>query len=284
MKILMVGARGMLGQALLSELRIKNKELGIHHEVLGLDLAELDITKEVDVQQKLAEFKPEVVINTAAYNDVDGAEKNPELARLINSTAVGYLAKACNEVGALLVHYSTDYVFPGDRPQGYNENDTPAPVSIYGQSKYGGEQAAAQAKKYYLIRTSRLFGKSGTGPTAKRSFIEAVIKKSTEVPELTMVDEEMSSPTYVVDLAKATLGLLESTHPYGLYHRTNSGACTWYGFGLELQKLGVVKTPMVPVSGNVFPRPAKRPKFSELITTKLPPLRSWQEALADFLK
>jgi len=276
MKILIVGAQGMLGQALVGELRVG-------HEIVEMDFKELDITKETEVQRVIEEVKPEVLINVAAYNDVDGAEKNKDTAFLINSNAVEYLAKACNKIGALLVHYSTDYVFPGDRPQGYSENDQPAPVSVYGESKYGGEKAAAKAQKYYLIRTSRLFGKSGTGPTAKRSFIDAVIKKSQEVPQLTMVDEEYSSPTYVVDLARATREIIESKLPYGLYHRTNSGACTWYGFGLELQKLGAVKTLMVPVAGDAFPRPAKRPKFSQLMPTKLPPLRPWQAALKEFL-
>lgn len=283
MKTLIIGAKGMLGQALMQELGVMCHESCVRHEVIGLDLAELDITKESEVQRVLKEIKPEVVINVAAYNDVDGAEKNPDLAMLINSTAVGYLAKACNEINALLVHYSTDYVFAGDQARGYTEEDLPTPISVYGESKYGGEKAAVLAQKYYLIRTSRLFGKSGTGPTAKRSFIEAVIKKSQEVPQLTMVDEELSSPTYVKDLAQATKELIEQKHPFGLYHRTNNGACTWYGFGLELQKQDAVKTPMVPVTGDAFPRPAKRPKSSQLISTKLPPLRSWQEALKEYL-
>ncbi|MDO8581646.1 MAG: sugar nucleotide-binding protein [bacterium] len=304
-RVLILGAKGMLGQALVRAFH--------DAEVFAWDREECDITDAAFVAKKIGELRPELVVNAAAYNDVDGAEKDSTLANVINGDAVGYLANAAEKVGATFVHYSTDYVFDGAKKEGYQESDIPSPISEYGKSKFLGEQnfflslratasCGAPPKAVgverrgnltaYCIRTSRLFGRQGSG---KQSFVDLMLERARKIEvrlsqSIEIVDEELSSPTYVEDLAQHTREIIEQKKPSGIYHVTNSGTVTWYGFAQEIFKqaheLGIrTRMPLVtPVPSTRFPRPAKRPAYSQLLNTKLPPLRPWQEALQDYLQ
>ncbi|MFA6042979.1 MAG: dTDP-4-dehydrorhamnose reductase [Patescibacteria group bacterium] len=278
-KVIVTGAKGMLGQEIV---RVFSENPG--YNVVAWDMENLDITDGRSVTVKLTAAEPQIVINCAAYNNVDGAEVAPEKAKLLNATAVAHLATTCAELGATLVHFSTDYVFAGTKQGGYVESDTPDPVSVYGQSKADGELEAAKNPQHYVVRLSRLFGKPAKSENAKRSFVDVMLQLAKEQPTIEVVEAEFSSPTYAPDLAEATLHLVQSEAPFGIYHRTNAGACTWYTFAQEILRVAGRSVPVTPVPPEKYPRPAKRPGFSQLQTTKLPALRPWQEALADYLK
>jgi len=253
------------------------------NELFLWDKEELNITDAERVKKGIKELRPELIINSAAYNAVDDCEENFELAKKINCDGPINLAKAASMVGAFFVHYSTDYVFNGERKEGYVEYDLPAPISKYGESKYLGEEVFEHNDATYLIRTSRLFGKQASAPGAKKSFAETMLKLADEKEEIEVVDEEISNPTYVVDLAHQTKLIVEGNYAPGIYHATNEGGCTWYEFALEIFKLAGKTVRVKPVFGEKFPRPAKRPKFSSLRNTKLPKMRSWQAALGEFI-
>ncbi len=232
-----------------------------------------------------------------------------ELAKKINGLAPGYLAKAAKKTGAVFVHYSTDYVFDGKvdiifepvgcshicatcelhksfTPQvGYTEDAKPNPISNYGRSKLMGEREVRKVKgKYYLIRLSKLFGKPGKSESAKRGFFDVMLEVGKNNKEVKVVDEETSCFTYAPDLAKKTKEIIEARKPFGIYHVINSGACTWYEAVLELYKQAGIETKVIPITAKEYPRPAKRPYISSLINTKLNPLRSYREALKEYLK
>lgn len=304
-KILIIGARGMLGQELDRIFR-KDKD----YSVFAWDKKEIDITKENEVKEKIEKLRPAVIINAAAYNAVDRAEdpKEYKIAKKINGLAPGYLAKIAKKIGAILVHYSTDYVFDGNpnisEPEGcahvcssctlhetfqpaigFDENAKPNPLSNYGRSKLMGEKEIKKnAKKYYLIRLSKLFGKPAKTKDAKRSFFDVMLKVGRSNKIIKAVNEETSCFTYAPDLAKKTKEIIESKKPYGIYHVVNSDPCTWYEAVLELYKQAKIKTKVMPVAALEFLRPAKRPYYSVLLNTKLNPLRSYKEALSEYLK
>lgn len=276
-KIIIIGAQGMLGQELAKVFQ--------EERPLLWDLPQLDITDKDQVEQKIFKEKPNLVINAAAYNDVDGAEKNEALASKINGYAVGYLAKAINVVRGILVHYSTDYVFKGDNKEGYIEENQPNPQSAYARSKYLGEQELQKnIKKFYLIRLSRLFGQAAISQNAKKSFVDQMLELAKTKSEINVINEELSCPTYAPDLAMQTYKIIKDQKPFGIYHVTNSGACTWYDLAKEIFTVKKINVKLTPVSSDFFPRLAKRPKYSILLNTKLSPLRNWQEALRKYLK
>jgi dTDP-4-dehydrorhamnose reductase len=268
----------MLGQELVQEFS------GNSYEVSMWDKEEIDITKKDLVFEKIKSARPEIIINAAAYNAVDKIEEmEKDFADLINGYAVGNLSEAAEIIGAIFVHYSTDYVFDGKEIDGYKEDAMPCPQSVYADSKLLGEQQIKN-KKYYLIRTSRLFGKQAQSVGAKKSFVDVMLKCAEEKDCLELVDEELSSPTYVRDLARRTREIIEWKKPFGIYHATNEGSCTWYGWAKKIFELSGKNIKLVPVGADRFPRSAKRPKHSVLLNTKLPPLRKWEEALEDYLK
>lgn len=248
------------------------------------DKEELDITDVEMAAAKLAKLKPDLIINSAAYNNVDDCETNFELANKINSDGPQNLARIAKDLGATLVHYSTDYVFPGTNPEGYLENDQPEPRSKYAESKLGGEAVLNLHDKVYLVRTSRLFGRPATSEGAKKSFVDVMLKLGREKESLDLVHEEYSNPTYVVDLAQRTKEILVGDYEPGIYHVVNEGACTWYEFANEIFKQAGINVKINPVGSDKFPRPAKRPAYSSLINTKLPKMRTWQEALSEYLR
>lgn len=280
-KVLVIGSKGMLGQELV-------RVFSDGYEVVGWDLENIDITKKEEAQKKIKDLAPDIIINSAAYNAVDKAQEAGEFekAKLLNSLAPGYLAEATKELGAIFIQYSTDYVFDGQKKDGYKEDDSPSPISKYGESKLLGEKEVQKiGGKFYLIRLQKLFGRPGQNASAKKSFFETMLSLAETRKELQVVDEELSNFTYAPDLAEQTKYLIEKDLEPGIYHIANEGApATWYGAAKILFDLAQKNLNLIPVSSLQFPRPAKRPQFSVLINTKLPKLRPWPEALKEFLK
>lgn len=276
--ILVLGAGGTLGQALVDEFKKNN------YKVVAWDRKEGDITSP-DFFKKVKTVKPGVIINATGYNAVDRAEKEEkELAYKINAEAVGELAKAAKEMGAIFINYSSGYVFDGEKKGGYVESDIPNPVSEYGKSKYEGEKIVQTVGgKYYIIRLSRLYGSRGTSANSKPSFVDIMLSKK-DLPEIRVVNDEVSSLVYAPDLAQFTRILLEEQKPYGVYHGVNFGACTWFEWAGEIFSLLGKGPKLTPVSTVEFPNIARRPKFCILLNTKMPPQRKWAEALKEYLQ
>jgi dTDP-4-dehydrorhamnose reductase len=277
--IVILGGKGMLGQDL--------ERVFADKRTFVWDKEDLDITDLDAVREKLTYIAPGTVINAAAYNLVDQAE-TPEgyaIAEKVNAIGPKNLAQVCKEIGALFVQYSTDYVFEGNKKEGYTEEETPNPQSKYATSKWLGEKYALESgDKVYILRTCKLFGKPGASDGSKKSFVDTMLDLAKTKESLDIVDEEYASPTYTPDLAARTRLILEEEYAPGIYHVTNSGACTWYEFANEAFRLAGVSIKTNPVTADAFPRPAARPTFSVLLNTKLPPMRSWQEALAEYIQ
>jgi len=277
MKTLVIGAKGMLGQDL--------AKVFSDDKLTLWDRQDIDIADKKIVNKKVAELKPELILNAAAYNDVDGAEENEVLAMNVNGVGPANLAEIANQIDATLIHYSTDYVFKGDKKEGYKEDDQKDPQSVYAESKSMGEDNVIKnCEKYYIIRLSRLFGKPAKSKNAKRSFVDTMINLAKDKNELNVIDEELSSPTFSPDLSKQSKQIIDDKMPYGIYHLTNSGACTWYEFAKEIFAIKEIDVKINPVPGSFYPRAAKRPMYSILLNTKLDQLRNWQDALKDYLK
>ncbi len=256
--ILILGGTGMLGSALRS--LIPNSISRGH---------DMDITNQDRIFSYIQDLRPAIVINAAAYTDVDGCEDRPEYAMRVNGTAPGYLASACKRVDAILVHYSTDYVFDGMKEE-YFEDDIPHPLNIYGITKYAGEQNIMERMEdFRVIRTSWLYGPNG------KNFVDTILGLSTKMAEVKVVNDQFGRPTYTQDLALASTGVI-ITNP-GIYHLTNDGICSWYEFARSFIPNAV------PCTSAEFPRKAKRPRCSVLSAYKTEPLRPWQEALSDYL-
>ena len=305
-KVLVIGARGMLGQEL-AQIFKADKD----YKVTAWDFDKLDITNETEIKEKIIKLNPAIILNAAAYNSVDLCEISKSefaKAKALNGKAPGYLAKTAKKIKAILVHYSTDYVFSGmpEIPEpsgcsgscgscglhenfipeiGFNEEAIAEPVQKYGQTKLMGEDAVQKyGDKFYIIRLSKLFGKPAKSKTAKRSFFDVMLEAGKKNKEVRVVDEETSCFTYAPDLAKKTKEIIESQKPFGIYHVTNNEACTWYEAVVELYRMAKIKTKVVPIGSEEFPRPAARPYVSKLINTKLNPLRSYKLALRDYLR
>lgn len=283
MKILILGGQGNLGTQL-------NRIFAVDFETVSWDRDDLDVLDFPLLIEKITELKPALIINAIAYNAVDKCEDKTgyELALKLNAELPAILAEQARQLGAVLIHYSSDYVFNGtvDKKE-FNENDTPNPINKYGESKFAGEREilkqAARGLDYYLIRTSKLFGPKGSSPEAKSSFFEIMFNLSKEKKELTVVSEELSCFTYTVDLAEATKRLWEIEAPYGIYHLINEGACTWFEGAEVLFRLKKLVLNLRPVRSENLLRAARRPKFSVLKNTKIKKLRNWQEALREYL-
>lgn len=273
--ILIVGAKGMLGQTLAEALQ--------EHSLTLWDKEEIDITDSAQVSEKISRLRPDVIINTAAYTAVDACEENDELAMQVNGVGPGNLAQAAKTINATLVHYSTDYIFNGEKQNGYSEDFAEVePVNAYGKSKAAGEAAIKKTadttwNKYYIIRTAWLYGAGGP------NFVDTMLKLAQDKDSLSVVNDQHGSPTYTKDLAERTNWILNETPDFGVYHVTNSGTCTWYEFAKEIFSQANVSIILQPCTSKEFPRPAKRPAYSILLNTKLPAMRTWQAGLADYL-
>jgi dTDP-4-dehydrorhamnose reductase len=278
---LILGKEGMLGHDL--EYVFQDQDF------IACGINDLDVTNRRAVFEKFFTIEPDVVINATGYTNVDLAEKEEDKATQINGYAVGILAKACREIDATLVHFSTDYVFDGKKVSGYNEEDAPAPINAYGRSKALGEKLLIDEMemlnselpkegKYFLIRTSWLYGHHG------KNYVTTMLEQSRLNKELKVVDDQQGKPTYTLDLAKQVKWLLQTReYPSGIYHITNEGKTNWYRFAKEIFKLAKKRINVLPCKTSEFPRPAARPLYSALTNNKLPPLRDWKEALKEYL-
>lgn len=279
-KILILGSQGTLGQILQKEF---NRD---ENTVIGWDRSDLDITSS-DAETKITDLKPDVIINATAYNATDPMQIDEEAKKigfLMNAEVPGKLAGIAKKINAIFVHFSTDYVFDGKNKVGYKEEDIPNPISVYGESKYEGEKNVKKfGDKYYIIRLCRLFGEKGISDLSKRSFVE-IMRGEIDKPELMVKNEEIASPTYAPDAAKFTYELVESNSHWGIYHGTNTGSCTWYGWAEEIFKDLGRGPKLIEGHAKDYNNPAPHPQFSVLINTKRPLQRSWQEALSEFLQ
>ncbi|MCX6792604.1 MAG: dTDP-4-dehydrorhamnose reductase [Candidatus Falkowbacteria bacterium] len=285
MVILILGAAGNLGTAF-RELLSKQEDVS----VVAWDKTELDVTDQGILAKKISDIKPNIIINNVAYNDVDACEKDEaaqEIARRLNIDLVSSLADITLAMNATLIHYSSDYVFKGDDSKGYKEDDVPAPQNFYGETKYEGEQEliklSGKGLKWYLIRTSKLFGPKGSSPSAKPNFFEIMKNLAAEGKIIKAVDDEVGSFTYTRDLAKASWDLIDENCAFGVYHLVNDGQASWYEAAKYfLNKIGQT-VDITAVKSQDFPRPAKRPNYSILLNTKRQVLRSWQAAIDDYI-
>ena len=266
MKVLLIGANGQLGSDLLKVFQAAGDT------VVPATHAQLDVCSEAQISEVMAQAKPDVVLNTAAYHRVDECEHKSALAFQVNGTAAMYLAQACKAAGSTLVHYSTDYVFGGyEKSSPYDEIDLPAPVNVYGTSKVVGEHLiAAYTHRYFAIRTCGLYGLAGSSGKGG-NFVETMLKKALAGEAIRVVDDQILTPTYTADLAQATRGLI-LTGRYGLYHVSSEGQCSWYEFTRYLFERAAVDAKLSPVKSSEFASPVKRPANSVLSKAKL---RGW---------
>lgn len=270
MKALIVGANGMLGQAVM--------KTWSDMDPVGLDLPDFDITNPSQIAHTLDLYSPNILVNCAAFTAVDACEEQELLAGRVNGTAVGFLAKACALRDVRMIHVSTDYVFDGTSARGYIESDQTAPVNAYGRTKARGEhELMANAHQYYLVRTSWLFGSGG------KNFVSTMLELAKTKPELKVVHDQHGKPTWTNDLAVFMKQLVLDRAPTGIYHGVNEGETTWFDFTQEIFRQAGVTTPLTACTSAEFPRPAKRPEWSTLINSKRPLLRPWSEALRDYL-
>jgi len=284
MALLILGGRGNLGTQL-------TKILSPDYPVISWDKDDLDVLDFKLLAAKVRELQPELIINAVAYNAVDKCEDSTEyqLALKLNCDLPGVLADLALEQNAILIHYSSDYVFSGtEMKREFMEDDTPNPVNKYGESKFQGEREilrrASDGLKYYLIRTSKLFGPLGMSPQAKPSFFDIMLNLAQNKEELTVVNEELSCFTYTPDLAAASRRLWDLEAPLGIYHLVNDGPATWYEAAQELFRLKKIPLTIRAIRSENIARPARRPKFSVLKNTKVRKLRNWKAALKEYLE
>jgi len=282
MKVLVTGANGQLGTDLCKVLR--------DFELIPLTDKDIEISDMSSVKQAFSKYKPDIIINTAAYVRVDDCEDEKDKAFSVNALGARNVAVVAQELGARLVHLSTDYVFGGEaelRTTPYTEFDTPVPLSIYGKSKLAGENLVRHfCLRHFIVRTSGLFGVAGSMGKGG-NFIETMLRLSKERDELRVVNDQIFSPTYTMDLARKIVQLMITDY-YGIFHITNRGACSWYEFTTEILKLADITTPVVPITSDQYLQKARRPRYSVLDNSHLrllgmDDMRPWQEALKDYL-
>jgi dTDP-4-dehydrorhamnose reductase len=278
MRVVVVGARGQLGTAVLRECEPR-------HEVVALGRDLLDVSDDAAVAAAMARERPDVIINCAAYNDVDGAEDHPVDALNANAFAVRALARAAADQGAAFVHYSTDFVFDGTATKPYSETDPPNPKSTYAASKLLGEWFAADAPRAYVLRVESLFGRAAGGGVSRGS-VASIVNTLLAGGEARAFEDRTLSATYIIDAAWATMRLVEGEAPAGLYHCVNAGHCTWLEFAQELARQLGVEPRLVPVRMAELTLRAPRPLYCALSTAKLAAagadMPTWQDAVRRF--
>lgn len=281
MKVLLIGANGQLGTDLHAVLLRK----GI--EVRPVVEPEVDVRNSQSVRNLMAASAPDVVINTAAFHQVEQCEEHPSLAFEVNALGARNLAAACEQHGAALMHFSTDYVFDGTNRSPYTEADLPRPVSAYGVSKLAGEHMVAYTmRRHFLIRPCGLYGVAG--PYGKGSnFVENMLRKAAAGNPIRVVDDQVMTPTYTLDLAERAAQLI-ATESFGLYHLSSEGQCSWYEFASKIFELVGVKVNLNPCKTADFPSPVQRPAYSVMSKSKfnslgLGSMPHWSDALARYL-
>ena len=280
MKIALLGANGQLARDLSRALE--------GHSTIPLTHNEIDVTDHVRTRAVLMDVRPDVVVNTTAYHRVDDCEVRPETAYAVNALAVLNLVRLANELDAVLVHFSTDYVFDGQFRQPYTEKNVPFPLSVYANSKLAGEfLVRATSKRYLLIRTCGLYGSAGSRGKGG-NFVETMLAKAKRREPIQVVDDQVLTPTYTVDLANQIARILSTNH-YGLFHITNEGSCSWYEFARAIFDMAGIEADLSPTTSDLYKTAAIRPRYSVLENARLKELglnqmRHWREALSAYLK
>ena len=277
MRVLVTGVKGQLGYDIVKEC----EKRGI--EAIGVDVAEMDITDGNKVKEVITSAKVDAVIHCAAYTAVDAAEDNVELCRKVNGEGTENIAKVCKELDIKMVYISTDYVFNGEGEQFWQPDEERQPLNVYGQTKYEGELAVEKyLEKYFIVRIAWVFGINGN------NFIKTMLRLGNERGAVSVVNDQIGSPTYTYDLARLLVDMVQ-TEKYGRYHATNEGLCSWYEFACEIFKQAGMDVAVTPVDSSAFPVKAKRPKNSRMSKDKLVEmgfslLPTWQDALGRDLK
>lgn len=278
MKVLVTGVKGQLGHDVMNELALR----GI--EGIGVDVEEMDITDRTACETVISQEKPDAVIHCAAYTAVDAAEDNLELCRKINAEGTRNIARVCKTLDIKMMYISTDYVFNGGGERPWEPDDHREPLNVYGLTKYEGEIAVEQnVQKYFIVRIAWVFGVNG------KNFIKTMLRLGKEKGAVSVVNDQIGSPTYTYDLARLLVDMIQ-TDKYGRYHATNEGLCSWYEFACEIfRQAGMDEVKVTPVDSDGFPAKAKRPSNSRMSKEKLTEngfesLPSWQDALGRYLK
>lgn len=278
MKVLVTGVKGQLGYDVVKELEKRG------HIAIGTDVDNMDITDPTQVDTVIRQAAPDAIVHCAAYTAVDLAEDNIDLCRRINADGTRNIATVCKALDIKMIYISTDYVFDGEGTHFWQPDDARHPLNIYGQTKYEGELAVESLlEKYYIVRIAWVFGVNG------KNFIKTMLNLGKTRDHLTVVNDQIGSPTYTYDLARLLVDMVE-TDKYGRYHATNEGICSWYDFACEIFKqAGYDHVTVSPVSASEYPAKAKRPSNSRMSKEKLTEngfkkLPTWQDALSRYLK
>lgn len=276
MKLLVTGVKGQLGYDIVKE--CKKREI----EAVGVDVEEMDITDAKKVEEVIKNGNYDAVVHCAAWTAVDKAEDEVEACTKVNVDGTKNIANVCKELDIPMMYFSTDYVFDGEGEQLWNEYDQRNPLNVYGQTKYEGELAVEALKKHFIIRIAWVFGVNGN------NFIKTMLRLGKERGAVSVVNDQIGSPTYTYDLAKLVVDMIQ-TDKYGTYHATNEGLCSWYEFACEIFKQANLNVNVTPVDSNAFPVKAKRPHNSRMSKAMLDKngfnrLPTWQDALSRYLK
>lgn len=276
MKVLVTGVKGQLGYDIVNECRLRDID------VMGVDIDEMDITNSLQVEQVIKNASVDAVIHCAAWTAVDKAEDEIELCRKVNRDGTANIASVCKMLNIPMMYFSTDYVFDGQGEEPWMEYAERKPLNIYGQTKYEGELEVEKLNKYFILRISWVFGANG------QNFIKTMLRLGNERGEVSVVNDQIGSPTYTYDLAKLCVDMIQ-TDKYGVYHATNQGYCSWYEFACEIFKQAGMDVKVNPVDSTKFPVKALRPKNSRMNQTELDRngfvrLPEWKDALARYLK
>lgn len=278
-KILLIGAQGQLGKDL-------TRVLSRDFDMAGVDIEQCDITQAQQVSALFETIRPDIAINTAAWTDVPACETNDEKAFQINALGAKNIAVSCERLSCKLMHISTDYVFDGKKNSPYIESDRPAPLNVYGLSKLTGEYyVKAYCTRHFIVRTSGLYG-IYPAVGKKTNFVETMLKLAKENDTVKVVDDEVLTPTFTVNLAQQIRMLITENH-YGIYHATNNGACSWYQFTEKIFDLAQIKTKLEKTSVKEFASTVRRPGYSVLENDRLKQrgidiMKKWEDALADY--
>jgi len=282
LKVAVIGANGQLGTDIVTEFQKAGQTtIGLTHA--DLDISSLELTKKV-----LHDIGPSLIVNTAAMHHVENCEKEPLRAYEINALGIRNLSTVTRDLDAKLVHISTDYVFDGSKGKPYLEDDPAAPLNVYGNTKLAGEVfIRATSEKYFILRTSALYGRNPCRAKGGKNFVDLMLKLACERDELRVVDDEVVSPTFTADLAKQIVELSRTDH-YGLYHATSEGSCSWYEFARAIFEIANTRANLKAARPNEFTSKVPRPKYSVLENERLKKLGlnsfpPWQEGLATYL-
>lgn len=277
MRVLVTGVKGQLGYDVMNELKKRG------HTGIGVDIEEMDITDPAACEKVITEANVEAVIHCAAYTAVDAAEDNAELCTRVNGYGTENIASVCEKLNLKMMYISTDYVFDGQGTRPWEPDDERHPLNVYGQSKYEGELAVTKhVKKFFIVRIAWVFGVNG------KNFIKTMLRLGKERGAVSVVSDQIGSPTYTYDLAVLLVDMIE-TEKYGFYHATNEGLCSWYEFAVEIFRQAGMDVKVTPVSSEEYPAKAKRPFNSRMSKEKLTAngfrkLPTWQDALGRYLK